>query len=82
MAIKRITISVPSEVAARIKKAAGKTPVSAWVTELVEEHLDDAELERHWESFYRDVAPTPADIRKADAIYKRLMKPARKRGAA
>jgi hypothetical protein len=82
MAIKRITISVPANVAARIKKAAGKKPVSAWLTELVEEHLDDTELQRQWESFYRDVAPTPADIEKAEAIYKRLMKPARKRGAA
>ncbi|MBK8593320.1 MAG: hypothetical protein IPN77_30250 [Sandaracinaceae bacterium] len=36
MTIKRITISVPSEVAARIKKAAGKTPVSAWVTGVIE----------------------------------------------
>jgi hypothetical protein len=30
MSIERITISVPSAVAVRIKKAAGDTPVSAW----------------------------------------------------
>ena len=82
MSIKRITISVPSEVAARIKKAAGTAPVSTWLTQLVEEHLDDAELERQWERFYRDVAPSTADVRRAEAIFKRGTRPARKRGAA
>lgn len=82
VAIKRITISVPEEVAARIKKAAGTVPVSTWVTDLVEEHLEDGELEKQWEAFYRDVSPTREDIRRADAIFKRITKPARRRGAA
>ena len=82
MSIKRITISVPEEVAKRIKKAAGKAPVSAWLTELVDEHLNDAELEREWADFVRDVAPRPADNRRAEAMYARLTKPTRKRGAA
>lgn len=82
MSIRRITISVPESVAARIKDAAGTTPVSTWVTELVEEHLDDAELERQWEEFCRDVAPRREDVRRAAAIFKRLSKPARRRGAA
>lgn len=82
MAIKRITISVPEEVAKRIKKAAGNAPVSAWLTDLVDEHLNDAELERQWAAFVKDVAPTPADVRKAEAMYRRLVKPSRKRGAA
>jgi hypothetical protein len=58
------------------------TPVSTWVTELVEEHLDEAELERQWEEFYRTVAPKRADVQRAEAIFKRLTKPARRRGAA
>ena len=82
MAIKRITISVPEEVAKRIEKAAGKAPVSAWLTELVDEHLNDAELERQWADFVRDVAPTAADVRRAEAMLGRLVKPPRKRGAA
>jgi hypothetical protein len=82
MSIRRITISVPEDVAARIKAAAGTTPVSTWVTELVEEHLDEAELERQWEEFYRTVAPKRADVARAEAIFKRLTKPARRRGAA
>jgi hypothetical protein len=69
-------------VAGRIKQAAGDTPVSTWVTQLVEEHLDDSELEREWEAFYRDVSPTRDDERRAKAMFKRLAKPARGRGAA
>lgn len=82
MTIRRITISVPEAVAGRIKKAAGKKPVSSWVTDLIEEHLDDAELERKWQAFYRDVAPKRTDIRRADAIFGRLVGRQRRRGAA
>jgi hypothetical protein len=82
MSIRRITISVPVEVAARIKKAAGKAPVSAWVTGVIEDRLDDAELERLWQEFYRSVRPRREDVRRADAILRRLMKPSRRERAA
>jgi hypothetical protein len=82
MAIKRITISVPGEIAARIKKAAGRTPVSAWVTSVIEERLDDAELDRLWQEFYRSVRPRRTDVRRADTIFRRLMKPSRRERAA
>lgn len=82
MFIRRITLSVPERIAVRIKNAAGTTPVSAWVTQLIEEHLDDVELERRWREFYRDVAPTREDVRHADAKFKRLVGPARRRRAA
>jgi predicted DNA-binding protein len=82
MSIKRITISVPSEVASRIKKAAGHLPVSAWVTEVIEEHLDDAELERQWQRFHADVKPKAADVRRASAMLRRMTKRGDKRGAA
>lgn len=81
MAIRRITISVPEDVARRLKKAAGTTPVSTWVTERLEEHLDDAELERQWQEFCRDVKPTRDESRRADAIFKKLTRTSRK-GAA
>ena len=42
----------------RIKKAAGDAPVSTWVAELIEEHLDDAKLERLWAEFYESVRPS------------------------
>jgi hypothetical protein len=82
MSIRRITISVPAETAARIKKAAGTTPVSAWVTGLIEEHLDDAELERMWQEFYRSVGPRPGDVRRANALMRKLTKATRRRRAA
>ncbi|HVR19245.1 MAG TPA: hypothetical protein VMS65_06110 [Polyangiaceae bacterium] len=72
MAIRRMTISVPEEVAGRIKRAAGRQPVSSWVTAVIEEKLDDAELERQWEAFYREVGPKRDDVRRADAVVRRL----------
>ena len=80
MTIRRITISVPEAVARKIKRAAGREPVSSWLTDLVEEHLDDRELERAWAEFCRDVAPTRANSKRADAMFARLTK--RKRKAA
>jgi len=48
----------------------------------VAERLEDAELERLWEEFYASVAPGPADVRAADAIFDELTKaPRRKRVA-
>jgi hypothetical protein len=82
MSIRRITISVPEEVAQRIKQAAGTTPVSTWVTDLVEERLDDAELERQWLAFYHDVSPSRADVRRAEATLRRLTRATRRRSAA
>lgn len=72
MPIKRITISVPESVAKRIKKAAGKVPVSTWLTQRIEEHLDQEELDRLFEEFYRDVKPSPKSVREADAMFERL----------
>lgn len=72
MSIKRITISVPEETAARIKRAAGDRAVSAWVTDVVEERLEEKELERLWREFYQSVRPGRRDIRRAEAIFDRL----------
>ncbi len=81
MAIKRITLSVPDEVAQRVKKAAGSTPVSAWVSALIERHLDELELEQRWRDFYSDVAPTRDHVRSAEQTLGRLAKPRRRRAA-
>lgn len=82
MSIRRITISVPEATASRIKKAAGEAPVSSWVTDLIEEHLDDRELERKWQEFYRTVNPSRANERRAEALHQRLTKIRRRKGAA
>ena len=82
MSIRRITVSVPDRVAARIKKAAGAVPVSAWVTGVIQERLDEEELERLWQSFYRSVRPTREDTRRAESIFRRLTKAPRRKKAA
>ena len=82
MSIRRITISVPAKVAGKIKRAAGGRPVSAWVTEVLEERLDDSELQQKWEEFYEQVKPSREDTRRADAIFRRLTRRSRRRGAA
>jgi len=82
MSIERITISVPSAVAARIKKAAGDTPVSAWVTGVIEDGLGDAELDGLWQDFYEGVRPRRADVRRAAVIFRRLTRPSRRKRAA
>jgi len=82
MSIKRITISVSEDVASNIKKAAGKTAVSAWVADVIAERLNDTELQRQWQNFYADVHPSRQDKAKAEAIFKRLTKRSVRRGAA
>jgi hypothetical protein len=82
MSIRRITISVPDDVARRIKKAAAKMSVSAWVTGIIEERLGDAELDRLWQDFYRSVGPGREEVRRANAIFRRLTKPSRRKSAA
>ncbi|MBI1946404.1 MAG: hypothetical protein HYS27_11945 [Deltaproteobacteria bacterium] len=82
MSITRITISVPEQIAKRIKRAAGKVPVSTWVTEKLEEQLRQEELDALFEEFYLDVNPSPASVREADAAFERLTGRRPRRGAA
>jgi len=81
MSIRRITISVPEDTAARIKEAAGEVAVSAWVTGVVEERLDERELERLWRDFYESVRPRRRDVRRAEAIFDRLTRGGRQKTA-
>jgi hypothetical protein len=49
MATVRITLSVPDELAARIKTAAGEGTVSGWVVKVIEKYFaEDEELERQF----------------------------------
>ena len=81
MAIRRITISVPDRLVRRVKRAAGHERVSTWVTRMIEERLYDSELERQWHAFYVSVAPRRDDVRRADAMFRRLTR-RRRPGAA
>jgi DNA gyrase inhibitor GyrI len=82
MSTRRITICVPEDIARRIKKAAANVSVSAWVTDVVEASLNDAELERAWEAFYASVGPSSQDKRRANTIFNRLTRPSRRKRAA
>jgi len=81
MTIARVTFSTPAATLRKIKRAAGKRGVSAWLTEMVEERLGEQELERLWESFCKDVTPTAAETRRADAIFTRGTRARRRRAA-
>ena len=62
MAAVRITLSVPDELAARIKKSAGEGTVSGWVVKVIEEYLaEDAELERQFDEWLAADPPTEED---------------------
>ena len=74
MAVRRITVSIPEQVAQRMRKAAGSRPVSTWLADLIEEHLDERELEAKWLAFYEGVNPKPGDLRRADDILRRAQK--------
>jgi hypothetical protein len=82
MSIQRITISVPVELARRIKKSAAGRSVSAWITNVIEAQLDDAELDRLWCAFYESVRPRRNDVRRANAMFKRLTTPSGRERAA
>ena len=73
MTIRRITISVPEELAERIKNAAGDKPVSQYVAEVLEKELTDDELRQQWEEFHRSLPPNPEADRKAAEMFERLV---------
>jgi hypothetical protein len=82
MSIRRITISVPEETARRIRKAAAKGSVSAWVADVIEASLDSEALERAWNEFYASVSPGKQDVRRANTLFQRLTRPSRRKKAA
>ena len=81
MSIKRITISVPSALAAKVKRAAGKKPVSVFVADVLEEKIEEEQIERAWREFVAGVAPTASDRQRADDVIGALRKRKRRRAA-
>ncbi len=74
---------MPEALARKVKRAAGKQPVSAWLTQLVEKQFNEDEYERLWKEHFEDIPMTPAQRREGDAIFARLTKPrGRRRRAA
>lgn len=72
MAIKRVTVSLPEELAAKLRSEAGGRSVSAYVADLISEHFDESEVERLWRSYLDEVAITSEDIATADEILNKL----------
>lgn len=73
MTIKRVTISLPAELAEKLSAAAGDRPVSAYLADLIQGHLEDAELGRLWEEYVAGVGVTPDDIATADQVLDELL---------
>ena len=82
MASKRITISIPAELADRLKRAAGtKQSVSAWVTEAIARALEDENLRERFLAWCESVEASPREIARAEAMFERIAKaPRRRRG--
>ncbi|MGQ0573697.1 MAG: hypothetical protein ACT4RN_05760 [Pseudonocardia sp.] len=83
MATVRITLSVPEELANRIKKSAGEGTVSGWVVNVIENHIaEDAELERQFVEWLEAIPPDEDTMKSVDAAIEQALGPRRARGAA
>lgn len=82
MAIKRITISLPDELAERLKAAAGDKPVSTWVTELIEHELEQEHLDQLWEDYMAEVGTDPEAAEYAKRVIESALQSGSKKGAA
>ena len=83
MATKRITISVPVEIASQIRRAAGRRSISEWVASSVARTLEEDDLKRQFLEFCDSIRATPAEERRAQASFDRITRaepnrPARK----
>lgn len=75
MATKRITVSVPAEIATRIKRAAGRShSVSEWVTSAVTRTLEEQDVRRRFLEFCDSVKATPAQETQAKASFDRIVR--------
>lgn len=81
MAIKRVTVSLPAEIADRLRAEAGGRSVSAYVAELISERLEDTELDALWRAYLDEVGLSADDIDAADRVLDELVA-ARTTGAA
>ena len=73
MATKRITVSVPADVATRIRQAAGRThSVSEWVTKAVTRSLEEEDVQRRFLEFCDAVEVTASDIRRVNASFDQI----------
>jgi Arc/MetJ-type ribon-helix-helix transcriptional regulator len=75
MATKRITISVPVEVAKRIRVAAGKShSISEWVASAVERTLEDEDVKLRFIAWCVQTPASEEDERKVGQAFDRIRK--------
>lgn len=73
MATKRITVSVPAEVATRIKRASAQShSVSEWVTNAVIRALEEEDLTRRFLEFCDGVKASSSDEKRAEKSFERI----------
>ncbi len=84
MAAVRITLSVPDELAAQIKKAAGEGTVSGWVVKVIEEYFaEDAELEQQFDEWVAAQPPVDEETKqRVDDVLEKALGIQRKRDVA
>lgn len=82
MSIRRITISLPEELAERLKSAAGDRPVSTWVTELIEQELERERLDQLWEDYMAEIGVDPEAEEYARRVIDSALRSGRDKGAA
>ncbi len=81
MAAVRITLSVPEQLAVRIKDAAGQGTVSGWVVKVIEEYLaEGAELERQFVDSLEANPPSEEEFRRADELFEQIFPTQRGQG--
>lgn len=72
MASQRITISVPREIAQRVRRAAGGGSLSEWVAKSVTRTLEEEDLERKFLEFCDQRRATRADQRWVDKAFEHI----------
>lgn len=83
MATVRITLSVPEELAGRIKMAAGEGTVSGWIVKVIEGYFaEDVELELQFDAWLKEHPVDEDTQREVDAVLEKALGIRRKRGAA
>jgi hypothetical protein len=73
VATTRVTVSLPTDLVAKLKTEAGERSMSAFVAALIQEHLEEAELERLWKAYVDDVGVTADDVATADRVLNELL---------
>ena len=80
MATKRITVSLPLEVAVQMERAAARTAsVSAWVTDAVTRTLGEEQLRDRFLAFCDGVPATAAEEKQAKVSFDRIVRPKKAR---